>query len=110
MDFGAEEGEGKERGPQKAEANTTSLGMALPDSNGANEAADGAEAFLEQSYLTYIIPAATGFSPENALRPGAGTVESAISGIEQREQLFFGTRFAHCSCSSVSSCLWIAFR
>ncbi|KAG7292396.1 hypothetical protein NEMBOFW57_002431 [Staphylotrichum longicolle] len=63
--------------------------MALPDSNGANEAADGAETFLEQSYLTYIIPSATSFDPEVALRPGAGAVESTISGIEQREQLFF---------------------
>lgn len=84
--------------------------MALPDSNGANEAADGAETFLEQSYLTYIIPSATSFDPEDALRPGAGAVESTISGIEQREQLFFGTRFAHCSCSSVSGCSCISFR
>jgi hypothetical protein len=75
--------------------------MALPDqtSNGPGEAAGVAdsEAFLEQSYLTYIIPFATNFSPESALQQGAGSVESTISNIEQRDQLFFGTRFAHCS-------------
>jgi hypothetical protein len=62
----------------------------------ASRVADS-EAFLEQSYLTYIIPFATNFSPESALQQGAGSVETIISSIEQRDQLFFGTRFAHCS-------------
>jgi hypothetical protein len=86
--------------------------MALPDPNGISEVADvadGADAFLEQSYLTYIIPSATRFSPDEILqqsRGGEQSVESAISGIEQRQQLFFGTRFARCSRSGVadSSC------
>ena len=74
--------------------------MALPDPNGASEVADVADmadAFLEQSYLTYIIPSATSFSPSDVLEQGGGkSVESTISGIEQRQQLFFGTKFAGC--------------
>ena len=73
--------------------------MALPDPNGASEVADVADvadAFLEQSYLTYIIPSATSFSPGDVLEQGGGSVESTISGIEQRQQLFFGTKFAGC--------------
>lgn len=74
--------------------------MALPDPNGASEVVDVtdvADAFLEQSYLTYIIPSATSFSPGDVLEQGGGgSVESTISGIEQRQQLFFGTKFAGC--------------
>lgn len=65
--------------------------MAVPDLDGAGDAADVPDAFVEQSYLTYIIPFATDFSAENVLRRGEGSVENKIAGIEQREQLFFGT-------------------
>ncbi|KAK4101686.1 hypothetical protein N658DRAFT_566672 [Parathielavia hyrcaniae] len=69
--------------------------MALPDSNGAGAGAGEAsgvadsEAFLHQSYLTYIIPFATDFNPETAFQQGASSVESNISSIEQRDRLFF---------------------
>jgi hypothetical protein len=69
--------------------------MAVPDPDVAGDPV--ADAFLEQSYLTYIIPFATEFNPEDALRSGTGSIESKIAGIEQREQLFFGTRFAPCA-------------
>ncbi|SPQ18864.1 d9478caa-aec2-4792-b35a-30859aed1fc9 [Thermothielavioides terrestris] len=61
--------------------------MAVPDPDVAGDHV--ADAFLEQSYLTYIIPFATKFDPEDALRSGTGSIESKIAGIEQREQLFF---------------------
>ncbi|KAK4154616.1 TRAPP trafficking subunit Trs65-domain-containing protein [Chaetomidium leptoderma] len=73
--------------------------MALLDPNGAGagagagtgdpDGADVADTFLEQSYLTYMIPFATNFNPEESLQQSAGPVESNISSIEQREQLFF---------------------
>lgn len=79
--------------------------MALADLNGARDGGhDAPDAFLEHSHLTYIIPFATEFSPEAALREGGGSVESRIANIEQRDQLFFGTRFAHCSRSCASHC------
>ncbi|KAK4242366.1 TRAPP trafficking subunit Trs65-domain-containing protein [Achaetomium macrosporum] len=63
--------------------------MEAPDPNGVGGAIDAADTFLEQSYLTYIIPSATHFSPEQALSQGECSVEGKISSIEQREQLFF---------------------
>ncbi|KAK4128198.1 hypothetical protein N657DRAFT_638619 [Parathielavia appendiculata] len=65
--------------------------MALPNPNSAGEASGVAnsEAFLHQSYLTYIIPFATKFNPEKAFHQGAGSVEINISSIEQRDRLFF---------------------
>ncbi|KAL2260426.1 hypothetical protein VTK26DRAFT_5567 [Humicola hyalothermophila] len=67
--------------------------MAVADPDGSAESGHAApDAFLEHSYLTYIIPFATNFNPEEALRQGAGSLESRIANIEQREQLFFGTR------------------
>ncbi|KAK3301119.1 TRAPP trafficking subunit Trs65-domain-containing protein [Chaetomium fimeti] len=50
---------------------------------------DVADAFLEQSYLTYIIPSTTKFDPEEALRQDGSSIENNISSIEQRDQLFF---------------------
>ncbi len=85
--------------------------MALPDPNDdAGDVVDVADAFLEQSYLTYIIPFATAFSPEEALGQGTGAgaapsaIEAAISAIEQRDQLFFGTRFAPCFSRLAPTC------
>lgn len=99
--------------------------MALPESNGDGDGdgapiavavdvdadirdpvdvPDVADAFLEQSYLTYIIPSTTKFDPKEVLQQNGGSIESNISSIEQRDQLFFGTRFANCSCSSVALC------
>ncbi|KAL2020892.1 hypothetical protein VTK56DRAFT_7883 [Thermocarpiscus australiensis] len=69
------------------------MALADPDGTGAgagnasNE--DAADVLLEQSYLTYIIPFATNFNPDEALRQGQGSVESKIASIEQRDQLFF---------------------
>ncbi|KAK0656354.1 TRAPP trafficking subunit Trs65-domain-containing protein [Cercophora newfieldiana] len=61
--------------------------MAIPSQQ--DEAADSDRAFLEQSYLTYIIPAATQFVPEDALQQGETPFQDQLSAIEQREQLFF---------------------
>lgn len=97
--------------------------MALPEPNGdgdgvdvgvdvgvevdvrdTGDVPDVADAFLNQSYLTYIIPSTTKFDPEEALQQDGGSIESNISSIEQRDQLFFGTRFANCSCSNFAPC------
>ncbi|KAL2199808.1 TRAPP trafficking subunit Trs65-domain-containing protein [Corynascus similis CBS 632.67] len=65
--------------------------MALPDPDGAraDDTTTVADTFLEQSYLTYILPFATKFSPEEALQQAGGSIEGRISSIEQRDQLFF---------------------
>ncbi|KAK4250817.1 TRAPP trafficking subunit Trs65-domain-containing protein [Corynascus novoguineensis] len=65
--------------------------MALPDPDGAraDDTTPVADTFLEQSYLTYILPFATKFSPEEALQQAGGSIEERISSIEQRDQLFF---------------------
>lgn len=77
--------------------------MALPHLDDASGGAgDAADTFLQQAYLTYIIPFASDFDPEEALSRGEDSVESKIANIEQRDQLFFGTRFAGCSRSGVS--------
>lgn len=76
--------------------------MALSEPENIGTGADvsdtdpGATAFLEQSYLTYIIPFATQFNPKEALQQSGGSVESNIANVEQRDQLFFGMRFANC--------------
>jgi hypothetical protein len=84
--------------------------MAVADPNDAGETAHVPDAFLEQSYLTYIIPFATDFSPEAALQQGAGSVESHIANIEQRDQLFFGMGCAGRSHSCASNCSCAACR
>ncbi|KAK4190524.1 TRAPP trafficking subunit Trs65-domain-containing protein [Podospora australis] len=63
--------------------------MAVPDQDGAADAHDLTDGFLESSHLTYIIPFATQFSPEEALQQGQGNFESKLAGIEQRDRLFF---------------------
>jgi len=73
--------------------------MALPDRDDA-DAADSDRLFLDHSYLTYIIPAATHFAPEDALQPGGIPFPDQLSAVEQREQLFFGT-YMNKACSRV---------
>ncbi|KAL2158521.1 hypothetical protein VTH06DRAFT_4288 [Thermothelomyces fergusii] len=66
--------------------------MALPDPSSPladDDALPVADAFLERSYLTYIVPFATDFRPEEALRDAGNSIAGAIAGIEQRDQLFF---------------------
>ncbi|KAK0633506.1 TRAPP trafficking subunit Trs65-domain-containing protein [Immersiella caudata] len=60
--------------------------MAIPSKD---EVSDSDRAFLENSHLTYIIPAATQFTPEKALQRGELPFQDQLSAIEQREQLFF---------------------
>lgn len=70
--------------------------MAVADPEGAHAAgADAADGFLEHAHLTYFVPFATDFRADDALRDGAGPVESRLAAIEQRDQLFFGTRDPH---------------
>jgi hypothetical protein len=67
--------------------------MAVPDHDpvdAANPAPAAPDAFLEESYLTYIVPFATRFDPREAFRQVPGSVERSISAVEQRDQLFFG--------------------
>ncbi|KAK3990318.1 TRAPP trafficking subunit Trs65-domain-containing protein [Cladorrhinum sp. PSN332] len=61
--------------------------MALPD--GAGDAGDANDGSLENSHLTYIIPFATKFDPEDAFKQGEGSFESKLANIELRDQLFF---------------------
>ncbi|KAK4232265.1 TRAPP trafficking subunit Trs65-domain-containing protein [Podospora fimiseda] len=61
--------------------------MALPD--GAGDAGDANDGSLGNSHLTYIIPFATKFDPEEALKQGEGSFESKLANIELRDQLFF---------------------
>jgi len=65
--------------------------MAVP---GQGDTGDSDRSFLEHSYLTYIIPAATAFVPEDAFLSRDTPFQDQLSAIEQREQLFFGTRLA----------------
>lgn len=64
--------------------------MAVPDAPGR----DANDVFLENAHLTYIVPFTTKFNPDKALRQGEGSFESKLVGIELRDQLFFGMRFA----------------
>lgn len=81
------------------------MAVADPDGSSTTDAGHGApDAFLEHSYLTYIIPFATNFDPKEALQQGTGSLETKIANVEQRDQLFFGMRFAPCSRSSASHC------
>ncbi|KAK4453004.1 TRAPP trafficking subunit Trs65-domain-containing protein [Podospora aff. communis PSN243] len=60
--------------------------MAVPSKD---ETSDSDRSFLENSSLTYIIPAATQFAPEETLQQGKTPFQDQLSAIEQREQLFF---------------------
>lgn len=57
--------------------------------------------FLEHSYLTYIIPFATNFDPEQDLRRTKPSKTSPIDSIEKRESLFFGKSLSPCNCTLV---------
>ena len=69
------------------------------------EALDTGLDFLEHSYLTYTIPFATNFNPEQDLKQTQSSRGSPIDSIEKRESLFFGksslswcnTFVLHCS-------------
>lgn len=61
---------------------------ALEEPNLAN---DTTFDFIEQSYLTYIVPSKTNIDLDNAFKDvEAG--KSLLESIEQRETLFFGAR------------------
>lgn len=53
---------------------------------------DDERSFLTGSYLSYIIPSASNFKPETALRPSASTRKGRFEGVQQRDLLFFGTQ------------------
>ncbi|KAK0618550.1 TRAPP trafficking subunit Trs65-domain-containing protein [Bombardia bombarda] len=64
--------------------------MAFSDRDDGRE--DAGQAFLERSYLSYIVPFASNFQPETALKlklHSGGTWKGKFSGVEQRELLFF---------------------
>ncbi|KAK3394758.1 TRAPP trafficking subunit Trs65-domain-containing protein [Podospora didyma] len=54
-----------------------------------DDASDAGRAFLENSYLTYMIPHTTEFNPEKPLQPGEDSHRDKFSGVEQRDMLFF---------------------
>ena len=51
---------------------------------------DGTHEFVQNSYLTYLIPFATEFEVEKALEASGEPPESFFESIEDRESLFFG--------------------
>ena len=69
-----------------------------------DDASDAGRAFLEHSYLTYIIPHTTEFDCEKPLQPGEDSYRDKFSGVEQRDMLFFGMRFALCPSLLVFPC------
>ncbi len=78
--------------------------MASPD---RNEADASIRSLFDQSYLTYLVPLATNFDPKEILKPGADSFQDRLAAVEQRDRLFFGTRFAHCPQVSISTCSWV---
>ncbi|KAK1757478.1 TRAPP trafficking subunit Trs65-domain-containing protein [Echria macrotheca] len=60
--------------------------MAVPDLDEAGE--DGAS-LAQHSYLSYFIPAATNFSPEDHLQTGEEPIQDKLGAVEQRDLLFF---------------------
>ena len=77
--------------------------MADPDSKEAHES-NPDQLFLEQSYLTYIVPFATNFKLEEAIGQGDEPNQSLFASIEQREWMFFGMRFALLSHVAILHC------
>ena len=56
--------------------------------NDDDDTHDDGQAFLEQSYFSYIIPSASNFKADTNSPP------SLLEGISQRDVLFFGMRLA----------------
>lgn len=65
---------------------------------------DPGAAFAEQSYLTYVVPAATDLELDDLFKE-VEQGQSIIDSIEQRESLFFGT-YPHLASSRTFSYLY----
>ena len=48
----------------------------------------------EDCYLSYLVPSTTSFNPEEALDTTGDSFANKVGAVEQRDQLFFGMRFA----------------
>lgn len=59
--------------------------------DGANLANDPTYDFIEQSYLTYLVPSRTSIDLDKAFKD-VSTGNSILESIEQRESLFFGMK------------------
>jgi hypothetical protein len=64
----------------------------------ANLANDSTYDFIEQSYLTYVVPSRTNVDLDKAFKDGDGE-KSILELMEKRETLFFGTSSSLPSCS-----------
>lgn len=81
--------------------------MAVPPQD---DALDAGLDFLEHSYLTYMIPFATSFSPEQDIKQKPSSNVSILDNIEQRESLFFGTSSYRSSGAHVLHCSFVDYR
>ncbi|KAM7209305.1 TRAPP trafficking subunit Trs65 domain containing protein [Naviculisporaceae sp. PSN 640] len=50
---------------------------------------DSERVFPSGSYLSYLVPLATNFNPETALRPSGSSRKAKFEGVQQRDLLFF---------------------
>lgn len=64
-------------------------GESLDKATIANDAPTAVGDFLEQSYLTYVVPSRTNINLDDAFKD-AGAGKPILESIEQRESLFFG--------------------
>jgi len=65
------------------------MGSTPLDQDGGGE---GERNFLAASYLGYLVPSATDFKPETALRPSENPRRGKFESVDQRNLLFFGKR------------------
>lgn len=64
------------------------------DSHHNHEGADSDAPLPEDCYLSYLVPSSTAFDPKQALDTAGDSFANRLAAVEQRDQLFFGTRFA----------------
>lgn len=67
--------------------------MAVTDTHHNHEGADS-DPLPEDCYLSYLVPSSTAFDPQQALDTAGDSFANRLAAVEQRDQLFFGTRFA----------------
>lgn len=80
---------------------------------GHDDGGEGERAFLAASYLSYLVPSATDFKAETALRPSENPRRGKFESVDQRNLVFFGKRLAQRPIQSyaiVSHCLSVAGR
>lgn len=68
--------------------------MAVTDTHHNHGGADSDAPLPEDCYLSYLVPSSTAFDPQESLDTAGDSFANRLAAVEQRDQLFFGTRFA----------------